>query len=310
MTRRPDLPCADCGQMMQRSASSLPEGQARCHACRRARPVHKEHAKTKKTVPCADCGRLMWRGRTSLPEGQARCLPCRRKTNPPKPKPSRIQIWTCPACGIECSRIRVKGQVPKWCTDCRKRLNYKPIICEHCGVEALQWRKGRFCSRDCKDAAQRRVYSTELVGPIAQFCLLPKPIRAASARIWVMGQCQRCDAPFVIRDQLTSRYCSVRCARADAGTRHRVRKVAAFIAPVYRARIFERDQWRCQLCRKKVNRNAVVPHPKAPTLDHILPLSLGGTHEPANVQLACFMCNCLKSDGLYLGRPEQLSMIG
>jgi len=97
---------------------------------------------------------------------------------------------------------------------------------------------------------------------------------------------------------------------SDATDRRRALKRGAFVATVYRSRIFERDQWCCQLCHSKVNRDAVVPNPKAPTLDHILPLSKGGTHEPSNVQLACFLCNSLKGDRLYLGRSEQLSMLG
>lgn len=86
--------------------------------------------------------------------------------------------------------------------------------------------------------------------------------------------------------------------------------MAAFVAPVSRVRIFERDKWKCRLCGKKVKRDAVVPHPRAPVLDHVLPLARGGTHEPANVQLACFMCNAHKRDGLYLDRPEQLALVG
>jgi len=47
---------------------------------------------------------------------------------------------------------------------------------------------------------------------------------------------------------------------------------------------------------KKVMRGAVVPHPLAPTIDHVVPLAAGGLHEPANVQLAHFLCNARKSD--------------
>ncbi|NEA63940.1 HNH endonuclease [Streptomyces sp. SID12488] len=39
-----------------------------------------------------------------------------------------------------------------------------------------------------------------------------------------------------------------------------------------------------------------VPSPMAPTLDHIVPLARGGSHEPANVQAAHFLCNNKKND--------------
>lgn len=89
--------------------------------------------------------------------------------------------------------------------------------------------------------------------------------------------------------------------------RRRAREKDAFVADVNRYEIFERDKWTCKLCHRKVNRRAVVPHPKAPVLDHVIPLAGDGTHEPANVQCAHFLCNSLKSDR---GGGEQLMLIG
>ena len=53
----------------------------------------------------------------------------------------------------------------------------------------------------------------------------------------------------------------------------------------------------CGTCHKPAKMAAEVPHPKAPTLDHIIPLAAGGTHEYANVKLAHFICNSIKSAG-------------
>ena len=64
-----------------------------------------------------------------------------------------------------------------------------------------------------------------------------------------------------------------------------------------RSKVYERDGYSCQLCGRPVKMAATVPHPKAPTLDHIIPLAAGGTHEYANVQLAHFICNSRKSAG-------------
>jgi 5-methylcytosine-specific restriction endonuclease McrA len=79
--------------------------------------------------------------------------------------------------------------------------------------------------------------------------------------------------------------------------------------PYRRLDIFERDGWRCQLCRRPVKRAATVPHPLAPTIDHVIPLALGGPDAPENVQCACFECNTHKSHGV-LGPGEQLRLIG
>ena len=117
--------------------------------------------------------------------------------------------------------------------------------------------------------------------------------------------CDGCATPFTPLAS-THHYCSAGCANRTAKDRRRTAKSAAFVERVYRAKVYERDGWCCQLCGRKVNRNAVVPHPNAPTLDHILPLSKGGTHEYANVQLAHFLCNSLKSDG----GTDQLRLVG
>jgi 5-methylcytosine-specific restriction endonuclease McrA len=49
-----------------------------------------------------------------------------------------------------------------------------------------------------------------------------------------------------------------------------------------------------------------VPHPKAPTIDHIVPVSEGGDDTRANVQLACFRCNSVKGPR----GSQQLALIG
>jgi 5-methylcytosine-specific restriction endonuclease McrA len=81
----------------------------------------------------------------------------------------------------------------------------------------------------------------------------------------------------------------------------------AYVADVNRLQIFKRDRLICHICGKKTDPRKSAPHPKAPTIDHIVPIAKGGTHEPANVATACFMCNATKSDR---GGGEQLALIG
>lgn len=71
---------------------------------------------------------------------------------------------------------------------------------------------------------------------------------------------------------------------------------------VFRRKVFDRDDWTCRLCLKPLDREAKVPHPLAPTLDHILPLALGGEHVYSNIQAAHFLCNSRKAQNV-----EQLS---
>ena len=60
--------------------------------------------------------------------------------------------------------------------------------------------------------------------------------------------------------------------------------------PYRPADIFERDGHRCHLCGGKVGMQP-VPHPKAATIDHLVPLCDGGSDEPRNVATAHFLCN-------------------
>lgn len=70
----------------------------------------------------------------------------------------------------------------------------------------------------------------------------------------------------------------------------RARLAGVFVAPVPFEAIWIRDRGICQLCKKPASRETVH-------LDHIVPIALGGTHQPSNVQLAHKKCNLRKGLG-------------
>lgn len=78
--------------------------------------------------------------------------------------------------------------------------------------------------------------------------------------------------------------------------RRRARLLNAFVAPVDPAAIWERDGGICQLCSAPIDPLLEWPDRMSRTLDHVVPLARGGTHEPANVQLAHAVCNSRKGD--------------
>jgi len=64
--------------------------------------------------------------------------------------------------------------------------------------------------------------------------------------------------------------------------------------------IFERDGWQCQQCgiaTPKEKRG--LYHSDSPELDHIIPLSKGGSHTYGNVQCLCRHCNMRKGAKLH-----------
>lgn len=78
-------------------------------------------------------------------------------------------------------------------------------------------------------------------------------------------------------------------------------------APVRLAAIAARDKWKCSLCGNRVLKSKKAPHPLSPSLDHVIPLSKGGAHDPVNVSLAHLGCNVAKNNR---GGGEQLALIG
>ncbi|MFH5773580.1 HNH endonuclease [Paracoccus sp. NGMCC 1.201697] len=57
-------------------------------------------------------------------------------------------------------------------------------------------------------------------------------------------------------------------------------------------RVFERDGYRCGICgRKTLPSKRGSTHERAPELDHIIAIALGGEHRYSNVQCACRSCN-------------------
>lgn len=126
-------------------------------------------------------------------------------------------------------------------------------------------------------------------------------------------ECRSCGASF-ITDWHTRWSCSEVCAvslrrRKQSDRRARLRN--AFVETVDPRSIFERDGWRCHICRRKLRSTTKFPHPRAATIDHLVPLASAwgerGSHELANVKTACYACNTTKGNR---GGNEQLLLIG
>ncbi len=95
--------------------------------------------------------------------------------------------------------------------------------------------------------------------------------------------------------------------RDDYHRRRALKKQASTGRPVRLAEVAERDRWKCHICGKRVAKSRAWPHPRSASLDHVVPLSRGGAHDPANVRLAHLECNTAKNNR---GGNEQLLLIG
>lgn len=70
--------------------------------------------------------------------------------------------------------------------------------------------------------------------------------------------------------------------------------------------IFERDKWICGICGLPIDRTKKHPDPKSVSIDHRIPLCLGGEHSEANVQASHLRCNARKAQKL-LDNPIEIA---
>lgn len=68
--------------------------------------------------------------------------------------------------------------------------------------------------------------------------------------------------------------------------------------------LFNLCGWICHICREPIDRKLRFPHNMAATVEHIVPLCLGGTHTWDNVAASHAKCNFAKGDSL--SEPNQV----
>lgn len=237
---------------------------------------------------------------------------------------SESKARPCPACGTAIAPLATgrQGRRPVYCSQaCRKdpnrlvadrrRENRNPRPCAGCSEIFAPTRSDQMC---CSNLCWHVARGHRLLAPI-------EPRRCA------FSDCGAEFAPKSRRQLCCSEphgkaYWRERAreagyknpkqpwggAKKEADQRRRAMKLGASTTErVVAAEIMERDGWRCGLCRKKIDKRLKWPHPRSASIDHIVPLTRGGAHSPANVQAACLVCNTAKSNN---GGGEQLALIG
>ena len=274
---------------MQQQARGRPEVTIRhCSACENRARVAKRSTQTR----CAYCGAMFAALTITAP---------------------RPLTKLCPLCGIEfsnnlrgtnkyCSKLcktkYYESNARKTIRTTRKTPARKLGVCAYCNK--LYTYDGRlvtrkYCGKVCCHKAQKAKQRTTTDPTNCAVCSKVLPARTSSAvRIYCSKVCNE-------------RSPATRARNKRKSGKRRAIKFNAFVSDVDRFAIYERDGWRCQICKLKVNPRYTGTHPKGPSLDHIIPLAVGGTHQPSNVQLAHFGCNARKSSR---AANDQLLLIG
>lgn len=210
----------------------------------------------------------------------------------------------CPVCETKFAiptHAPAKGKT--YCSDkCLASASYKRLImarqkkCKGCDSTTVRW-DATYCSRQCAAIHIHALRCVIVHVPRDQVRAIVKPAPKVKMRTFYAGRCAHCGENFVaLRQSTPPVYCSVACGRRAAGQRYKSVRHRAFVENVYRYKVFERDNYVCQLCMKPCRIDADTQDMQGPSIDHIVALANGGEHSMANVQTAHRLCNSLKSD--------------
>lgn len=220
-------------------------------------------------------------------------------------------------CSINCAGTaskRARGVMPKH--------RIAACKCGHCGESFKPKRYDRtaYCSRECAFAGKAAAPSCALWAGYCAGCgnafvsrrmraycneACHKPTEYISTAPESKA-CKTCGCNFKppIAKTRQEDFCGAECRKAAKSGQRRIakgvrraRKRACHVEAVDPFKVFNRDGWRCQMCKirtPKTKRGSYDDN--APELDHIIPISKGGEHSYRNTQCSCRKCNREKSD--------------
>lgn len=253
------------------------------------------------TRTCPHCGEGFTGGRPEKVYCSRRCkatASARRRAareGNDSPGPDTPNGRTCHGCGEQ-----LKGRSTKWCSGkCRDRwrLAHEPGYRDK--VNARSRRNGKK-SYEAKHGK----------APDCQHCGRPKYNREGKycSRPDCNPPCREpgCDNPGNRARDMCSTHYNQEWNAANPEKRkamhHRDRlkrrglKREQYVENVTRDRLMERDNWTCHLCGEKIPKSAQYPHPRYGSIDHIIPISLGGEHSYANTAASHLRCNIVKGN--------------
>lgn len=167
-------------------------------------------------------------------------------------------------------------------------LDARETACVDCSTSlGAQSGRGKLrcpeCQRRRKNERAKEVYKSSPQGREAIKAHSRRYYRANRARLEVAAKAwQKANPEKVARIQRAAK------------VRRRARIKQTPVVPYLRADIFERDGWMCQLCHEAIDRTAVSPDWLSASIDHIVPIALGGGDTPENVQASHRICNIRK----------------
>lgn len=157
--------------------------------------------------------------------------------------------------------------------------------CQHCSASFQAVRHDqKFCSANCRQKAQWDRLARSGVNRSA---------------VW-FGDCADCGQLIAVRHSSVvgvkiCRKCRVARNRTINSRKNHERRSAGVLT-VSVDDLARRDGSRCNLCNKQIDMSLPGSHKFGPTIDHLLPVSMGGTNDAANLALAHRTCNTIRGN--------------
>lgn len=208
----------------------------------------------------------------------------------------------CPECGInftESNRGRPKLTCSRKCRNNyyeRTRRPQKPKTfrnCKRCEAHFLVSKQNvRYCSIDCRkqqtqEAQLKNYYLLQAQKPDFKEII-----------------CSWCNKPVIVPSSFTQKIVShPQCKEERLRKRQRRKSVGrrgyrAAIRSLGIEQLGDRDNWTCHICEQPVDPLLPCNDKQGATVDHVMPLSRGGSDELDNLKLAHWICNVRKSNKL------------
>jgi hypothetical protein len=217
----------------------------------------------------------------------------------------------CQVCGTTVIAPGSRGPFLRWCDGCRPRCAWngcgKLVDAKgYCRNHYQQWRK-RLAPPSSAECVQcgityERPKRSGPFGLCSDTCRLAR--KKARARQWHAEHREESNRaarewPRKNRERTRERVNAWDRAHPDHKRRRklvrRARLAAVRIEPYRPTEIYERDGWVCQLCLEPIPPDVGGKwNPMRASIDHRIPLALGGADAPDNVQASHLVCNIRK----------------
>lgn len=208
-------------------------------------------------------------------------------------KQSLFYRGVCQSCGLT---FRASHNNQEYCSrNCRDLSRARPYKCESCGemFARIDGHTKRLC-RKCRDASNKASQAKTLERRLAL-----RRQRQQEREAQPHKTCAWCGNEYKAT-RLDQKYCCDHCNNIAKKKRRQARlRSGERVRSPSLGEIYRRDRGVCQLCKTRVGRKYKWPHGRSPSLDHIVPVSIGGSDAARNIQLAHLGCNMKKQNKNY-----------